>query len=351
MTRRVVVTGVGAATSLGPTAASTWNNLLHRSNRPESTRAQNAFSLSESVVSEALVQSGVDSSKAACTFSASKPLFDGMLWQGPHAVNDFVHDRFRLGGERRNVVAACATGAYSIAMAASWIEHGICEVAVAGSVESAPHPLMEAGFRKMGVVSEEEVMRPFDRRRSGFVFGEGAGAVVLESEPYALRRGARPLARLTGWAMGADAHGPVSFNSKGARIAGVMSKTLAKARLAASSIQHINAHGTATALNDPLETQAIHTAFGPHAPELAVSATKSSTGHLLGAAGSVEFILTLLALRDQQVPPTRHWGESDPACDLDYVPGDKARAWPMIHAMSVSFGFGGPIAALVVSRW
>jgi len=306
--------------------------------------------LAEQAITQALQQSGHPDAEIACTFSASKPLSEDERWLEPGEINTWVRNRFRFSGESRNVVAACATGAYSIATAASWIEQGLCEVAVAGSVEPAPHPLFAAGFRKMGVLSDEPVMRPFDAHRSGFVFGEGAGAVILESEAHAIRRGATPLARLSGWGLGADAHGPVSFNSNGARIADVIGKALAKAGLPAGAITHVNAHGTGTELNDRLETQALHHAFGGHARKLAVSATKSATGHLLGAAGSVEFVFLIQALLDQQAPPTLHWEARDPSCDLDYVADGKPRAMAMDHAMSLSFGFGGPIGALVASR-
>ena len=186
-------------------------------------------------MTEALMQAGlwdghalqdVDSERMGCTVSASKPLFGDEAIVAPDGITDFVRSRFGLAGESRNLVAACATGAYSIAMAASWIEQGLCDVVVAGSVEPYPHPLIEAGFRRMGVISLEGITRPFDKRRSGFTFGEGAGAVVLESEAHAKARGAHPLARLSGWAMGADAHSAVAFNSNGAIIAEVIDRTL-----------------------------------------------------------------------------------------------------------------------------
>ena len=147
----------------------------------------------------------------------------------------------------------------------------------------------------MGVVSPEGVTRPFDRTRSGFMFGEGAGVIVLESAAHAEARGARTLVRLSGWALGADAHSAVAFNSNGAKIAGVVARALGRAGLSASDVRHVNAHGTGTRLNDWIETQALMTAFGTHAKKLMISATKASTGHLLGAAGSVEFILTVLS--------------------------------------------------------
>ena len=316
-----------------------------------------ARALAEAAAAEALTQASlwdgqslqnIDSERIGCTVSASKPLFNEG-WVAPDAINHAIADRFGLAGERRNVIAACATGAYSIALAASWIEEGLCDVVLAGSAEPSPHPLIEAGFRQMGVTSPEGITRPFDRRRSGFHFGEGAGVVVLESEQSAKRRGARVSARLSGWSLGADSHSTVAFNSNGAKIAGVIERALERAHLAPENVTHVNAHGTATRLNDRIETQALQKAYGSHVEKLMISATKASTGHLLGASGSVEFIFTVLALARQFVPPTATLEERDPECPLDYTPVIGHRA-SFDHALSLSFGFGGPIGALVVSR-
>lgn len=359
MANHVFITGMGVSTSLGSTLDLNWQGLTQRGQSPQTDYVEawglspqqglnRALELSGGVVREAFAQAGCDTHEAACTFSASKPLFDGEAWLPPESINTFLRHRFGFSGESRNVVAACATGAYSIAIGASWIEQGLCDVVLAGSVEPLPHPLMKAGFQKMGVLSQEPVMRPFDERRSGFVFGEGAAAIVLESETHLRRRQARPLARLSGWAMGSDAHGRVMFNSKGARIADVIENALRRAGMAPSDIGHLNAHGTATWLNDQLETQAIRQAFGRHASKLAIAGTKSSTGHLLGAAGSVELAFTVLALQHQFAPPTRHLHLPDKDCDLDYTP-QAGHALTMQHAMTISYGFGGPIGALVVS--
>ena len=362
---RIVITGLGLHTSLGKGVEKNWRRVLFPDQRPFAFEANSknsyarARSLSLSVVQEALEQSGlqaealpegVDAERIGCTFSASKPLFtaeNAVL--SPAVLTHEMQAHFALRGESRTTVAACATGAYSLALAASWIEAGLCDAVVAGSVEPRPHPLMAAGFSQLGVLSAEPVMRPFDAARSGFIFGEGAGAIILESEPHARRRGAQILAYLSGWGCGADPHSAVAFNSGGQRIAHVVGKALQKARLSPSDIRHVNAHGTATRLNDALETQALHKAFGAQAPRLKISATKSTTGHLLGAAGSVEFILSVLALRDQRVPPTAHLTARDTLCDLDYTVG-QCQPLTFEHAVSLSFGFGGPIGALVASR-
>jgi len=409
---RIVVSGIGLNTSLGPDVASNWKNLTERAIGPGLTTRRSAPSdrvqrsklegysraleLAESAAREACADAAlgpeVDPSRIGCTFSASKPLFDGDDVRPPESVQDRLCERLGFAGERRNIVAACATGAYAMALAASWIEQGLCDVVLAGSVEPWPHPLIEAGFRQMGVLSPDGDTRPFDAHRSGFHFGEGAGAVVLESEDHRRKRiGGDPKRRLSteaaiqdcgerlfhrntarrrsgsppfgitavrdhrrpiilsGWALGADGHSAVAFNSNGQNIASVIGRALRRASLEPSDIAHVNAHGTGTMLNDWIETQALLKAFGPHAPRLMVSATKASTGHLLGASGSVEFVFTVLALRHQYAPPTATLQTPDPACALDYTPreGHGAR---IDHALSLSFGFGGPIGALVASR-
>lgn len=294
---------------------------------------------------------GVDPQRIGITVSASKPIFfpEGDMILPPEVVNNAVALEVGARGPRRNIIAACATGAYAIAVGAQWIEQELCDVVLAGSAEALPTPLIRAGFQQMGVLTQEPVMRPFDRRRSGFWIGEGAGVVVLESEHHAIRRGAPVRAQLAGWALGCDAHSAVAFNSNGRVIARVILEALSRAGIAKEAVQHVNAHGTATSLNDWVETLALQEAFGSHARNLAISATKSCTGHLLGAAGSVEFILTLAALRSAWAPPTLHWEEPDPRCPLDYVPGS-GREMAIDTAMSLSFGFGGPIAVLVARK-
>jgi 3-oxoacyl-[acyl-carrier-protein] synthase II len=389
MIPKVMISGLGIVSPLGIGATANWKNLTQCSLGTVPTDHYvrdwglspisnisgflRAKELVMKATAEALQQAAmenVDLERIGCTISASKPLFaspglaapspDGRgasaAWGEalsvvpPETINDLVCEKFHLEGERRNVIAACATGAYSIALAASWIEAGLCDVVLAGSVEPYPHSLIEAGFRQMGVTSQDGMTRPFDRNRSGFAFGEGAGVVVLESASHLESRRGRAFARLSGWALGADSHSAVAFNSNGAKISAVIEQALHRAGLSKEAVRHVNAHGTGTRLNDWIETQALLKAFGPHAQHLMISATKASTGHLLGASGSVEFILTVLALERQFVPPTATLEESDPECALDYTP-KKGHAATFQNALSLSFGFGGPIGALVVSAW
>lgn len=353
----IVITGLGLATVLGGSASASWEALASgrvargRLEGIEGEGFERAKCLADVAVIEALRQARVarlDPERLAATFSASKP-FVGETITAPDRITDHVAEQFDFRGERRNVIAACATGPYSVALAASWISEGLCDVALAGSVEAAPHPLIEAGFSQMGVLSPDQSTRPFDARRSGFAIGEGSGAVVLESADHAAARGQKVLARLSGWALGADGHSAVAFNSNGQKISNVIDRALKRAGLSSDQIRHVNAHGTATRLNDVIETQALEKAFGAAAGRLMISATKSSTGHLLGAAGSVEFVFTILALQHQFVPPTAQLEIPDPECRLDYTPGH-GHAADFDHALNLSFGFGGPIGALVVSR-
>jgi 3-oxoacyl-[acyl-carrier-protein] synthase II len=377
----VVVTGLGLCSPLGMDVPTNWRMLnvpspfaLSRflAGEGKYEGLARAKELVEIACAEALKDAGlwdghalqdIDPERIGCTVSASKPLFEEDVPHPPDVINDFIVQRFGLEGESRNVIAACATGAYSIALGASWIEQGLCDIVLAGSVEPYPHPLIAAGFQQMGVMSADGITRPFDQRRSGFTFGEGAGVVVLESEEHFKKRieyrksiidnrssilDSGPYARLSGWALGCDSHSAVAFNSNGMRIAGVIDRALARGGIPAKAVRHVNAHGTATRLNDWIETQALLQAFGPHAGGLMISATKASTGHLLGASGSVEFIFTTLALRHQFIPPTATLEEADPKCFLDYTP-QKGHDASFEHALSLSFGFGGPIGALVIS--
>jgi 3-oxoacyl-(acyl-carrier-protein) synthase len=359
MGERVFITGVGITTTLGEGMSQNWSRLISSSSpqivsKPNADRGlYRAKQLDEQAVAEALaganLPSSIDPERIGCTVSASKPLFDGDLPQPPEKLNEFVRNRFGIQGECRNVIAACATGVYSVAMAASWIESGLCDVVLAGAVEPYPHPLIAAGFVQMGVTSSEGVTRPFDRNRSGFTFGEGAGIIILESESYAVRHKTKPLARLSGWALGADSHSAFAFNSQGGKISAVIERALEKAGLSPRDIRHVNAHGTATRHNDWIETQALLKTFGSHAKDLMISATKASTGHLLGASGAVELIFAIQALKAQFIPPTATLREPDKDCPLDYTPR-QGHAASFEHALSLSFGFGGPIGAITVSR-
>lgn len=266
------------------------------------------------------------------------------------------HVAMRLGARGPNLTTttACASGAHAIGEAFEMIAADRADVMLAGGAEAAITPLAMAGFGTMQALSRWDgpaatASRPFDRRRSGFVMGEGAGVLVLEAEAHARRRGARVLGRVLGYGASADAFHLTQPPDDGAGAQQAIRQALARAGLAPEAVQHVNAHGTGTPQGDVAETRALRAVFGRHADALLVSATKACTGHLLGAAGAVEAAFALLALRDQTAPPTAHLDEPDPACDLDYVP-HRARRAPLDVALSTSFGFGGTNAALLFGR-
>ena len=251
-------------------------------------------------------------------------------------------------------VSACATGNHSIGESARLIEHGDADVMIAGGSESCVCPLAVGGFASAKALSTRNddpasASRPWDTGRDGFVLGEGAGVVVLEEYERARARGAKIYCEVAGYGMSSDAYHMTAPLEDGSGAARAMRNAMLSANLRAEDIQYINAHGTSTQLGDVAETRALKLFFGEHAKKLAVSSTKSMTGHLLGAAGGIETIFTVLAIRDQIAPPTANLVDQDPACDLDYVPLT-ARKMNIDAALSNSFGFGGTNATLVFKK-
>jgi len=260
--------------------------------------------------------------------------------------------RYGLLGPCFGVVSACAAGANAIGSALRAIQSGEADVIIAGGAEAALTPLSRASFAALDATSHAGISRPFDVRRDGFVMGEGAGMLVLESAESAEARGARPLGRLAGYGTTCDAHHLTAPDPAGAGAARAISAALRDAGIGPDGIDYVNAHGTSTPLNDRAETVALKTSLGERAGAIPVSSLKSSIGHLLGAAGAVEAVATILALRDRIAPPTLGLEEPDPDLDLDYVPGvarpfDVPEGRPA-RAISNSFGFGGHNAVLVL---
>jgi len=261
---------------------------------------------------------------------------------------------YGLKGPNLAHVTACTTGTHSIGEAGRIIEYGDADVMIAGGAEMATTPSGLGGFCSARALSTRNddpktASRPFDLDRDGFVMSDGAGVVVLEEYEHAKRRGANIYAELAGFGMSADAYHMTQPSEGGDGARRCMLNALRNATLNLDQIQYINAHGTSTPAGDKAETAAIKAAFGDHARTLAVSSTKSMTGHLLGAAGGVEAIFSVLAIRDQVAPPTINQFTPDPDCDLDYVP-NAARAMQIDTALSNSFGFGGTNGALVFRR-
>ncbi|MCL4426224.1 MAG: beta-ketoacyl-ACP synthase II [Firmicutes bacterium] len=277
------------------------------------------------------------------------PMMIGNMAAGQIAIT------FGAKGPNTTVVTACASSANAIGDAFKVLQRGDAEVMIAGGSEAAFVPLAYAGFCSMRALSTrndapEKASRPFDRERDGFVMGEGGGAVILESLGHALARGAKIYAEVVGYGMTADAYHityPAPEGEGGAR---AMQRALADADLKPADVDYVNAHGTSTEANDRFETMAIKKVFGERAYSIPISSTKSMTGHLLGAAGAIEFIASVLAIRDGVIPPTINYEFPDPDCDLDYVP-NQARRVRVRVALTNSFGFGGQNATLIIKAY
>jgi len=264
-----------------------------------------------------------------------------------------VSIQFGLKGPNFCTVSACASGAHAIGEALRLLRAGDADVILAGGTEATITPMALSGFGNARTLSTrnddpQRASRPFDQDRDGFVIGEGAGVIVLETEDHARRRGAPPLCELDGYGASADAFHMTAPSTDGDGAARAMRRALEDAGLAADDVQYINAHGTSTPTGDPIEVAAVKRVFGEHARQLMMSSTKSMTGHLLGAAGGLEAVVTALTLARGIVPPTINLEKTDPQCDLDFVP-NKARAQRVKAALSNSFGFGGHNATLAMT--
>lgn len=270
-------------------------------------------------------------------------------------TSGLVSIKYNLQGPNLSIVTACTTGAHSIGEAARMIAYGDADVMVAGGAEMVTTELGVGGFNIIKALSTcndapEKASRPWDRDRDGFVLGEGAGIVVLEELDHAVARGAKIYAELIGYGMSADAYHMTAPRSDGTGFVNTMSNALRDAAITVDQVDYINAHGTSTPVGDPLEVLAVKQTFGDHANRLMMSSTKSMTGHLLGAAGAVEAIFSILAIRDQVAPPTINLDNPDEGCDLDLVP-HTARQTKVDIALSNSFGFGGTNGTLIFKKY
>lgn len=397
---RVVVTGIGAVTALGNCVAEMWPNLAAGKsgvrylggdslcvplgampNYPAAAKfgdVDNCSGLALLAAEEALGDSGLPQKRLSemdVIFGASKGGLRSferasrrLLKKGPaelpqNFLNDFMTnsacDRiagyFGCRGARLNFVSACATGIHSVIMAARRVAAGKSEMVLSGSSEASLTPLMTAAFDRMGVLSHaidepSAAMRPYDARRDGFVIGEGSGALVVESLSSAQARGARIRAEITGWALGCEAYHVTSMDPSGESIASAVRRALQTAGLTAGNLGYVNSHGTATRQNDVVETRALKLAFGNGARDVPISSTKPMTGHLLGASGSVEAIITILAIQKRFVPPTINLTDADVDCDLNYTPRVGFNR-DIENALTLNYGFGGQIGVLVLSKF
>ena len=291
-----------------------------------------------------------------------------LLDDGPDRVSPFfivsaivnlaagqVSIRFGAKGPNSATATACAAGAHAIGDSFKIIQRGDADIMICGGAESAITPMSVAGFASMRALSTrnedpQHASRPFERDRDGFVIGEGAGILILEELESAKRRGARIYAEIVGYGMTADAFHLTMPDETGSGAIRVMQNTIRDAGIQPSDVGYINAHGTSTPYNDKFETVAIKRTFGDHAYKLAVSSTKSMTGHLLGAAGGIEGVFSVLAIHRNTLPPTINYFNPDPECDLDYVPNEPREA-AVNYALSNSFGFGGTNASLIFKRY
>ena len=410
MTRRVVVTGISVVTALGRDTASFWDRLcagqsgisaLQRFDcaefkvrfggevkdfdstdliAPRDAKKLDRFVLFALYGAiKAAQQSGVD-------FTQGDPYRHGVLTgtgigglheieeqhcilfdRGPNRVSPFMIPKlmvnaasgnisvhFGLKGPNSAVATACASASNAIGDAFRWIQYGKADVVVTGGSEAAITPMGLSGFARMAALSTrnddpQRASRPFDKDRDGFVMAEGAGMCILEELEHARRRGANILAEVLGYGMSADGNHMTSPDPEGRGAARAMQNAMQDAGLNTTDIDYINAHGTSTPQGDKAETFAVKSVFGAEARRIPVSSTKSQLGHLLGASGGVEFVISALALQNQIAPPTINLDDPDPECDLDYIP-HHARPLKIERVMSNSFGFGGHNACLILGK-
>ncbi len=300
-------------------------------------------------------------------FTSIEREHEALLAGGPRKISPFfipasiinlaagqVSIRFGAKGPNLATCTACSASAHAVGESFEIIKRGDADAMIAGGSEAAITPMSVGGFAAMRAMSTrnddpDHASRPFDKERDGFIIGEGAGIVILEERESAIARGARIYAEIVGYGMSGDAYHITAPTEDGSGAVRVMDMAMRKANIAPQQVAYINAHGTSTPHNDRIETLAIKNLFGEHAYKLAISSTKSMTGHLLGAAGGLEAGITALAVYHQTAPPTINLDHPDPDCDLDYVPG-KCRPVKMEYALSNSFGFGGTNAALLLKK-
>lgn len=412
MKRRVVVTGLGLITACGNSVADTWEALMRGESgvdfikkfdtekftvkiaaevknfdpltfieKKEARRMGSFTHFAIAAADEAVKDSGlkIDETNAEMVgtyissgigdFWAIEREHEKLLHQGPDRVSPFfivsaivnlaagnVSIRHGAKGPNSATATACAAGAHAIGDSFRLIERGDADVMICGGAESAITPMSVAGFASMKALCSshnddpKHASRPFDAERDGFIIGEGSGILILEELEHAKARGAKIYAELVGYGMSGDAFHVTMPDETGSGAIRVMQKALKDAEISPEQVGYINAHGTSTPYNDKFETLAIKQTFGEHAYKLAVSSTKSMTGHALGAAGGIEAVISVLSLYNETLPPTTNYEHPDPDCDLDYVPNE-ARKAKVEYALSNSFGFGGTNACLIFKRY
>jgi len=411
LNRRVVVTGLGLVTPVGNSVETTWTALMagrsgadyikkfdaerfaarfacevknfdpldyveKKEARKMGAFIQYAIAASQEAIDDSGLKITDDVSEGVGTYISSgigdfwaiEREHEKLLKDGPGRVSPFfipsaivnlasgqVSIRHNAKGPNSATATACSAGAHAIGDSFKIIQRGDADAMICGGAESAITPMSVAGFAALRALSTRNddpvhASRPFELGRDGFVIGEGAGIMILEELEFARRRGARIYAEIVGYGMSGDAFHITMPDASGSGAVRVMQKALNDAKVQPEQVGYINAHGTSTPYNDKFETMAIKKTFGDHARKVAISSTKSMTGHLLGAAGGVEAIFSVLAITRDMIPPTINYVTPDPDCDLDYVP-NQAREAVIDYALSNSFGFGGTNAALLFKRF
>jgi 3-oxoacyl-[acyl-carrier-protein] synthase II len=411
LSRRVVVTGLGLVTPVGNTVETTWTALVEgrsgagyikkfdaekypvrfacevndfdplnyvekKDARKMGAFIQYAIAASQEAVNDSGLKINDDIAEGVGTYISSgigdfwaiEREHEKLLKDGPGRVSPFfipsaivnlasgqVSIRHNAKGPNSATATACSAGAHAIGDSFKIIQRGDAEAMICGGAESAITPMSVAGFAALRALSTrnndpQHASRPFDMGRDGFVIGEGAGIVILEELEFARQRGARIYAEIVGYGMTGDAFHITMPDDSGSGAVRVMQKALNDAKVQPEKVMYINAHGTSTPYNDKFETMAIKKTFGEHAQKMAISSTKSMTGHLLGAAGGVEAVFSILSIHRDVLLPTINYEAPDPECDLDYIP-NQARKARIDYALSNSFGFGGTNAALLFKRY
>jgi 3-oxoacyl-[acyl-carrier-protein] synthase II len=411
LSRRVVVTGLGLVTPVGNTVETTWSALVEgrsgagyikkfdaekfpvrfacevndfdplnyvekKDARKMGAFIQYAIAASQEAVNDSGLKINDDIAEGVGTYISSgigdfwaiEREHEKLLKDGPGRVSPFfipsaivnlasgqVSIRHNAKGPNSATATACSAGAHAIGDSFKIIQRGDAEAMICGGAESAITPMSVAGFAALRALSTrnndpQHASRPFDLGRDGFVIGEGAGIVILEELEFARKRGARIYAEIVGYGMTGDAFHITMPDDSGSGAVRVMQKALNDAKVQPQEVEYINAHGTSTPYNDKFETMAIKKTFGEHAQKMAISSTKSMTGHLLGAAGGVEAVFSILSIYRNILLPTINYETPDPECDLDYIP-NQAREATIRYALSNSFGFGGTNAALLFKGW
>lgn len=411
MSRRVVVTGLGLVTPVGNSVETTWTALVEgrsgadyikkfdaekfpvrfacevkdfdplnyvekKEARKMGAFIQYAIAASQEAVNDSGLKITDDIAEGVGTYISSgigdfwaiEREHEKLLKDGPGRVSPFfipsaivnlasgqVSIRHNAKGPNSATATACSAGAHAIGDSFKIIQRGDADAMICGGAESAITPMSVAGFAALRALSTrnndpQHASRPFDLGRDGFVIGEGAGIVILEELEFARKRGARIYAEIGGYGMTGDAFHITMPDDSGSGAVRVMQKALNDAKVQPEEVEYINAHGTSTPYNDKFETMAIKKTFGEHAQKIQISSTKSMTGHLLGAAGGVEAVFSILSIYRNVLLPTINYETPDPECDLDYIP-NQAREAKINHALSNSFGFGGTNAALLFKRY